>query len=467
MTAPPSRTPRPAVWLALLAAAFAPACNDAPSREAVQPTLTERLDPDVANLVRRQVRAIEREPGSGSAHGKLGMIYEANELWTEAGASYANAVALDPQNPLWLLHQAITVREAGETELALTLLEEVAKTMSQDPAVQDRLGTALLEAGRMEEAEATFRLVQQLETRAPHGHVGLGDLAMVREQYAEAAEHYEKALAVYPGYRAIHYSLGLAYRHLGRMQDAQRELGIGRVESRVTLTDGLTNEVATYAVNFVAQFGKAVDAINAGDHQRGVDLLEPLLAKRPRDTNVLNNLSAACQGVESFARAEELLLLAVEIEPQNFASYINLATCYLRMGRQQDALAQADIAVDLAPEVGQAHVARARIYAALQDYGRAYDGLRKSLEYDKRDAEVYVFLGEICNNLRRPDEAEQHFREAIAGNSGLPSAHGMLIETLIRARRLPAARTALEKFAKAVPGHPYLAQLAQQIERAK
>lgn len=467
MTAPHSRMPQAALGLALLASALLPACSDAPTRAAVLPTLSERLDPAVDRLVKQQVRTIESEPGSGAAHGKLGMIYEANELWTEAAASYANAAALDPADPLWTLHEAITARQAGEPEHALMLLEAVAPRMPQDPAVHNRLAVALMEVGRLDEAESTFKLVLQVEPRAPHGHVGLGDLAMINEQYGKAAGHYEKALQVYPSYHAIHYSLGLAYRYLGRMQDAQRELGIGRVASRINLTDALSAEVKSYAENFVAQFGKAVDAINSNNHQLGVTLLEPLLANRPKDTNVLNNLSAAYQGVNNFQRAEELLKLAIDVDPESFAAYVNLATCYLRMGRNNDALAEADKAVALAPEVGQVHVARARILAALQDYPRAYQGLRKSLEYDKRDAEVYSFLGEVCNNMGRPDEGEQYLRQSIAGNSGLASAHGLLIELLINRRKLPAAEEALNQLAKAIPGHPYIAQMRQKLENSR
>ena len=53
---------------------------------------------------------------------------------------------------------------------------------------------------------------------------GLGDVALRERKFAEAIEHFRAVLDRVPQAVAIHYSLAMAYRGLGRMDEARAHL---------------------------------------------------------------------------------------------------------------------------------------------------------------------------------------------------------------------------------------------------
>ena len=54
--------------------------------------------------------------------------------------------------------------------------------------------------------------------------VGLRKIAMAQRDFSAAVAHLERALKLQPGATAIHYSLAMAYRGLGDLNQAQAHL---------------------------------------------------------------------------------------------------------------------------------------------------------------------------------------------------------------------------------------------------
>ena len=68
----------------------------------------------------------------------------------------------------------------------------------------------------------------------------------------QRVEAIERAVALDPRYRASRYALGLAYRGLGLLDQAQRELALGLDAQTRYLADPLSSQVAAYSVNLPA-----------------------------------------------------------------------------------------------------------------------------------------------------------------------------------------------------------------------
>jgi Flp pilus assembly protein TadD len=51
----------------------------------------------------------------------------------------------------------------------------------------------------------------------------LGDLCLRRKQYADAIRFYQKLLSLDPTDKAAHLNLAQAFRHMGRLEEAQNE----------------------------------------------------------------------------------------------------------------------------------------------------------------------------------------------------------------------------------------------------
>src|SRR5262245_580752 len=75
--------------------------------DVVRPEHPEKLGADIRALVDSEIATVEAHRDQASAHGYLGLAYEANRLWPEARASYRNAAVLAPDDPNWPYHAAV------------------------------------------------------------------------------------------------------------------------------------------------------------------------------------------------------------------------------------------------------------------------------------------------------------------------------------------------------------------------
>ena len=190
---------------------------------AVLPENLDRLDPDVVLLIERQAREINVRPYEPEGHGILGLMFEANTLWEEARQSFAIASSLAPDAMLWRYHLAIATRQAGNFQEALDIMRALAHEYPSFAPVQQRLGEASLEIGDLGAAVAAFRRLIELSPQAPDGYVGLGGTLLGQKNYVGAARLLEHAVAIDPRYPLARYRLGMAYRGLGRQEEAQIE----------------------------------------------------------------------------------------------------------------------------------------------------------------------------------------------------------------------------------------------------
>ena len=379
--------------------------------EPVATAATDQLDPDVRRVLDRQLRELQRDP-SAANHGELGLVYEANEIWKEAERSLRMAAQLDPAQPLWNLHRAIVLRQLGDSGGSIELLRGVVRELPDSAAAHYRLADALLETHDVNGAVEHFREAARLAPERPEGHAGLGAALLDAKAAEEAVAALEKALARDPQYQAAHYLLGLAYRALGRKEDAARELALGVGGGRRALPDPLESHLARYRVDYASRVDGAVNLLEAGRLEDGIRGLEDLYAKRPDDVNVLNNLAVAYQMRGEREKALRLLEHARDIDETKFATWINLASCEMEMGRLDEALADSERAIQLAGTVGKAHLVRGLVLAQKGRLQEARASLQFAVGFEARDPEAHYALGRVLAMLGQPEEARASLETA-------------------------------------------------------
>jgi tetratricopeptide (TPR) repeat protein len=359
------------------------------------------------------------------------MVYEANNLWPEARESYGRASTLDPENPAWRYRLAITARETGDPVTALELLRRL--VMSEHtafPAVRQRLGELLLESGDLAGARQQYLELMALAPEAPQGFVGVAETWLRQRQFAQAAELLETALALDPSYAVSHYLLGLAYRGLGRLEEAEQEMRIGAGGAVRYLPDPLTGEIRSYAVNLTARLGEAGALLAAGRAAEAVGLLEGVVEDNPQNLSALNNLAVAYMRAGEADRAREILLQARDLDPGRFSIYLNLSSLAMRSGRPDEALQWADEAVERAPDQSRTHLARAGVLASSARFAEAVGSAERAAELEPGDLRAQLLLTDLYLRERRFSEAKA---------------------TLIRARAL-------------APDHPLVVKLEARFE---
>lgn len=410
------------------------------------PPATDQLDPDVRRVLDRQLQQLQRDP-SAANHGELGLVYEANEIWKEAERSFRMAAQLDPAQPLWNLHRAVVLRQLGDSTGAIELLRTVVRELPDSAAAHYRLADALLETHDVNGAVEHFREAARLAPERPEGHAGLGAALLDAKAAGEAVTALEKALARDPQYQAAHYLLGLAYRALGRKEEASRELALGVGGGRRNLPDPLEANLARYRVDYASRVDGAVNLLESGRIEDGIRGLEDLYAKRPDDLNILNNLAVAYQMRGEREKALQLLERARGIDDTKFATWINLASCEMELGRLDDALAHSERAIQLAGTVGKAHLVRGLVLAQKGRLAEAQASLQAAVGFEARDPEAHYALGRIDVMLNRFDEARASLETAtrlapmhLAATLELGRVYAHLGQEADASRMLAAAR---------------------------
>jgi len=447
--------------LALLACACG--SEQARARPVVELVVTESIDPEVVDLARRRAALARGRPGDADLRADLAMVYEGNELWDEGERAWADALALAPDRPLWRYHHAICKRQSGDAEGALVELRAVVEQDPDLPAARHRLGEMLLEADDVEGAQAEFEASIRLVDFAPPPYVGLAEVMLRKGEHRRAAELCEKAISLDPTSKHARYNLGLAYRGLGRMAEAEAELNKGLNATKQNLSDPLTARIAGYRTGYTVRLLEAGALERQGKAQDAVPILEQLLGRYPDDVTVLNNLAAAYIETRRIDAAHALLIKAREIDPGEFATYINLAAAELVRGNIAAGLESAEKAVELAPKAGQAHFVRARAYLAHQRLGEAYTDLKESARLDATSGLTFALLGEVALRMGEQLEAIGHYETAARMMPDFLPPHGELAKLYFRMGERDKAIASYERARRLAPDNHALDVIGRQL----
>ena len=432
----------------------------------IEPALLAAVDgiePDVRDLVERHVALVRADPSSAKEHGSLGLVYEANQLWAPAAASFANAAQLDPSQPLWSYHRSIALHEAGNIEEAERLLRESAARMLDLPGVQHRLGCALLDAGEFDAARQAFARALAKAPEQPEILVGLAFVDLGKEDFAGARDLCMRALKRDSGNQQAHYALGLAFRGLGDAKNAATAMTQGQAGRRRFLDDPLSAEVRTYQVGTMSLVAQANDLSQAQRKDEALAIWARLAARNPGDKAMLTNYGNALLGAGRVDEAIATLERSLALAPNEPITRMNLCEAYVVAQKLDLALEHGDKAVALAPDSSRAHRARARALAARKQLPEARAELQEAVRIDPKDPTALTALGEICSLLARPGEAVAAFRSALELDpSNFPVRVNLAFMTL-RSGDPEGARIQLKELQRMAPDHPRVKALAAEL----
>ena len=180
---------------------------------------------DGAGALEASARAAALAPDSFDArltHGRA--LYGAGDD-AGAAAAFRAAAALRPGDPRPLFFLASALERAGDDAGALAAYRELAAAQPRAAEGHLGLGALLVKRGGAEAEEGVRALARAVEID-PDGYearVTLGRALVARGRAAEAVEHLRRAAALAPGNPEPHYQLSLAYRRLGRREEAAAE----------------------------------------------------------------------------------------------------------------------------------------------------------------------------------------------------------------------------------------------------
>lgn len=181
-----------------------------------------------AEALKTVEQAVELAPNSFDAQFILGRaLYGAGD-YDGAVRAFRTAVALKPTAADAQFFLATTLERSGDDAAALAAYRQLVERNPQ--RVEGHLGTGVLLVKKggaaFEEGLKELKAAIAINPRLYEARVTLGRALVSAGRSVEALEHLNIAAELAPNNPEPHYQLSLAYRRLGRTEDAAREAAI-------------------------------------------------------------------------------------------------------------------------------------------------------------------------------------------------------------------------------------------------
>jgi predicted O-linked N-acetylglucosamine transferase (SPINDLY family) len=183
--------------------------------------------------------ALRLNDSNAPAHNNLGNVLLAQGKVERAIGSFVSALMLDLGYADALVNLRSALAAQGKAESAGALLDagnahkdagrldEAAasylKALAADPdfsAAYVNLGNVLLALGRPAQATTSYRKALAIAPDFPEAHFNLANTLRDQNRLDEAAVHYKRAIALQPNQPEVHYGLAHVLRHQGALRES-------------------------------------------------------------------------------------------------------------------------------------------------------------------------------------------------------------------------------------------------------
>jgi tetratricopeptide (TPR) repeat protein len=449
--------------LAVAGCAWFLAQHNSPKPPVPVPDDMARLEPQLRAYLEEKVRWTQNRPGDWQRQSTLGIVYGANGLWPQARSAFSNAAVLNPREPLARLYFGISELELGNLEPALQHFKVVTNLFPQFAPGYYRLGEASLRAGATEQAVAAFERLIQLAPDEWQGYSGLADARIRSSRPSEAIQPLERAIALNPSAKTAHHLLGVAFRATGRLDDARRELVLGADAISYPMADDWFKLAPQHMMLLQDQIDAANEYSANGQPDRAARLLERALGFQPDNLSLRNHLAIAYNQAGHPEKARTLLIDVIRKDEGNLPATIALSYACVAMGLNDEALARAKRAIELGPNVAQAHLAMANVLLATERDAEALESLKSASRCDPANFAVYLEMGDVLwRNLKQPGEALTQYQKAVGLSPTSTAALGKLAELLTEQGKTNEAATVVESLKKLPDGAAEIARLQSE-----
>ncbi|RMD61423.1 MAG: tetratricopeptide repeat protein [Planctomycetota bacterium] len=277
-------------------------------------------------------------------------------LIAAAGCATGGASRFDAQRVQALLDQARSAQEAGQSEQAIALFEQI---VEENPTiVEAHMGLADLfrQAGQYDKAHQAYAKAATLEPDSFKAQFGDGLMLHLLGRLTEAVRAYLRALAIDPADFQANLNVATAYLQLGEpayaLPFAQRAVDVRPEDGPARVNLGAVHAAMGQWEQAVEAYQQAkqrmtptpellmnlADALNKlGRHEAMRDALAQLLAIEP-SAQAWERMGAALFHLGRYDEALQAFRNALEFDQQHYPALNGVGVCllnrYLSSGRQ-------------------------------------------------------------------------------------------------------------------------------------
>ena len=272
----------------------------------------------------------------GSAYGALARVFHAYELFDSAEPAYRNAVRLAGGDATWRYLLGYLYQQIGRLQDGAEQFEAARRLQPDWRTTPVRLGQVYLQLNRLNDAREQFQ--SAAATFPAVARNGLGEIALREGRFSEAIDHFRAVLERVPTATSAEYSLAMAYRGAGRLDDARAHLerrGTGAVRMADPLIDALQSLVRGERLRVV----QGRQLYDAGQFEAAADAFRRALDASPASAAARGNLGLALAQLGKLDEAVDNLQRAFRDAPEDIAIRSTLVRGLLRLSRYDDAIA--------------------------------------------------------------------------------------------------------------------------------
>lgn len=371
--------------------------------------------------------ALAIDPGHAAAHNNLGNALREMQLMEEALRSYDRALALAGDDANTHFNRAVTLQSLMRVDEALQAYDLALECDANDDQAWNQRATLLWQAKQYELALVNAEQALALNPHNIEAHNNRGNILQDLGQPAEAEDSYRQALAQFPDYADAHHNLGrlllaggrdaealqcqqqaivlhpqhlqahrqraLALRQLNRPDEAQRAdaaaLALQQQLVAAYRRRGMELEQLRHHESAAALYAAALELDNHDAELR--QLHARALDNTRQNEEVLSRLRQALElkmaraslhapqdGIQGgdperdYESARIALEKLTRLAPGNPQAYINLGTVLQGLGLGDQAMANYQRALEVAPDSALALWNIALLLLARGDYARGW-----------------------------------------------------------------------------------------------
>jgi tetratricopeptide (TPR) repeat protein len=333
------------------------------------------------------------------------------------------------------------------------------------------------QAGRLNEAEATYRQILAREPENPDALHLLGVLCHQCDDHEKAKTHIERAIQLRPHVAMYHNNLGEALRALGKHEQAiaayQQALSLRPDYAEAHNNLGLALEALGRLPDAIAAFTQALAVTpdpqvhcNLGNALRSQGRLDEAAATyeavvqiHPDFVEGHNDLGVVLTQRGELIRAIAEFRQALTLRPDFAQAYANLGMALGQQGQLAEAVIAFQQALRLLPHP-ETYYSLGDVLRQQHRFAEAVAAYRQSIELKPDHAEAHVGLGIALKEQGDLDTAILAYERAIALKPDYAMAYFGLGNALRRQGQLEDAITAYER---AVECHPKFAEAYASI----
>lgn len=352
-------------------------------------------------------QALEIDPHDLHSMNHLGIDLHRVGRFDEALKTFQSIEAIDPSYEPAYCHRIITYTELGDHEKAEEMFYLARLYKEHCPHCYYNVGCSLYERGLYDKAIYCWQRTLDLDESHPDVQVRIAEALWGKGELEAARQHYLIGLRQDPGNTRLLLDLGDLLVEMGRADEAgekfRRAIELapedpaGYYSHGVWLLRQMTadrDEQAILAFTKVLQLDPTYPGahLRLGElHHRRRELpparkhLRAELALRPRDPQLLLDLSNLLVDTNQVRAAVACLRRLVQIDARNVDAWQNLAVAQFMIGRYEDGILSCNEALARDPDNVMAVYNLALAYEHLGRYDAALSWVRRGLALQPKD----------------------------------------------------------------------------------